>query len=177
MANDPEEFLSRVGFRRVKATTSPNLTGPITSVGNTTSVASQTGTGSTFVMNNSPILIAPRLGTPFSGVLTNCTGTAAGLTAGTVTTNANLTGPVTSIGNTTSIASGINLPGNPTTTTQSAGNSSTRIATTAYVDSAITLAFSTGISTSITTAPLTGGGTTGTMTFTNGLLTAQTPAT
>lgn len=34
-----------------------------------------------------------------------------------------------------------------------------------------------GISVTITTAALTGGGTTGTMTFTNGVLTAQTPAT
>jgi len=33
-----------------------NLTGPITSVGNATSVASQTGTGSTFVMNTAPTL-------------------------------------------------------------------------------------------------------------------------
>ncbi len=36
---------------------------------------------------------------------TNLTGTASGLTAGTVTTNANLTGPITSSGNATSIAS------------------------------------------------------------------------
>jgi hypothetical protein len=49
------------------------------------------------------------LGTPSSGVATNLTGTAAGLTAGnatlaaTVTTNANLNGPVTSVGNTTTI--------------------------------------------------------------------------
>lgn len=41
------------------------------------------------------------LGTPSSGVGTNLTGTAAGLTAGTVTTNANLTGDVTSAGNAT----------------------------------------------------------------------------
>jgi hypothetical protein len=39
-----------------------NLTGPITSVGNVTSVASQTGTGSTFVMNTSPTLVTPVLG-------------------------------------------------------------------------------------------------------------------
>lgn len=44
------------------------------------------------------------LGTPVSGVATNLTGTAAGLTAGNVTTNANLTGPITSVGNATSIA-------------------------------------------------------------------------
>jgi hypothetical protein len=42
--------------------TNANLTGPITSVGNATSVASQTGTGSTFVMNTSPTLITPNIG-------------------------------------------------------------------------------------------------------------------
>ncbi len=39
-----------------------NLTGPITSVGSATSVAAQTGTGSTFVMNTSPTLVTPDLG-------------------------------------------------------------------------------------------------------------------
>jgi hypothetical protein len=43
--------------------------------------------------------VAPILGTPSSGVATNLTGTASGLTAGNVTTNANLTGHVTSTGN------------------------------------------------------------------------------
>lgn len=50
-----------------------------------------------------PIMTAPVLGTPASGVATNLTGTAAGLTAGNVTTNANLTGDVTSVGNATTI--------------------------------------------------------------------------
>jgi hypothetical protein len=39
-----------------------NLTGPITSVGNVTSVAAQTGTGSTFVMQASPTLTTPNIG-------------------------------------------------------------------------------------------------------------------
>ena len=39
-----------------------NLTGPITSVGSATSIASQTGTGTTFVMNTSPTLVTPILG-------------------------------------------------------------------------------------------------------------------
>ncbi len=39
-----------------------NLTGPITSVGSATAVASQTGTGSTFVMNTSPTLVTPDIG-------------------------------------------------------------------------------------------------------------------
>jgi hypothetical protein len=63
-----------------------------------------TGTGLA-VFATSPTLITPLLGTPTSGVLTNCTGTAAGLTSGNVTTNANLTGDVTSIGNAATIAS------------------------------------------------------------------------
>ncbi len=43
-------------------TTNANLTGPITSVGNATSIASQTGTGSKFVVDNSPTLITPVIG-------------------------------------------------------------------------------------------------------------------
>ena len=39
-----------------------NLTGPITSVGAATTVAAQTGTGSTFVMNTSPTLVTPNIG-------------------------------------------------------------------------------------------------------------------
>jgi uncharacterized protein (TIGR02145 family) len=55
-------------------TTNANLTGPITSVGNATAIASKTGTGSTFVMSTSPTLISPALGTPASGIATNLTG-------------------------------------------------------------------------------------------------------
>lgn len=65
-----------------------------------------TVTGSETLTNKtitSPTLTSPALGTPSSGVLTNCTGTAAGLTAGNVTTNANLTGDITSVGNATTI--------------------------------------------------------------------------
>lgn len=96
--------------------TNANLTGAITSIGNATSLGSftsaqlataltdETGTGAN-VFATSATLVTPILGTPQSGVLTNCTGTASGLTAGNVTTNANLTGPITSVGNATSIAS------------------------------------------------------------------------
>ena len=42
--------------------TNANLTGPITSSGNATSVASQTGTGSKFVMDTSPTLVTPTIG-------------------------------------------------------------------------------------------------------------------
>ena len=39
-----------------------NLTGVITSVGNVTSTGAQTGTGSTFVMQDSPTLTTPNIG-------------------------------------------------------------------------------------------------------------------
>ena len=64
----------------------------------------ETGSGS-LVFATSPTLVTPLLGTPTSGILTNCTGTASGLTAGTVTTNANLTGHITSTGNATALNS------------------------------------------------------------------------
>jgi hypothetical protein len=64
----------------------------------------ETGTGS-LVFATSPTLISPALGTPTALVGTNITGTAAGLTAGNVTTNANLTGAITSVGNATSLGS------------------------------------------------------------------------
>ena len=52
----------------------------------------------------SPTLTTPALGTPSALVGTNITGTASNFTATTVTTNANLTGDVTSSGNATTIA-------------------------------------------------------------------------
>lgn len=60
------------------ATTNANLTGPITSVGNATSVAAQTGTGSTFVMDTSPTLVTPNIGTATGAglILTSASATA-----------------------------------------------------------------------------------------------------
>jgi len=77
------------------ATSSSELAGVITD---------ETGSGA-LVFANSPTLVTPSLGTPSVLVGTNITGTAAGLTAGNVTTNANLTGAVTSVGNATSLGS------------------------------------------------------------------------
>jgi Repeat of unknown function (DUF5907) len=65
--------LATTAFVMAANATNANLTGVITSVGNTTSVGSQTGTGSTFVMSNSPTLITPNLGTPSALVGTNIT--------------------------------------------------------------------------------------------------------
>ena len=64
----------------------------------------------------SPVLTTPALGTPASGVMTNVTGTASGLTAGNVTTNANLTGGVTSVGNAATVVTNANLTGHITST-------------------------------------------------------------
>ena len=69
--------------------------GSITGLGTgvATALAVNTGSAGAFVVNGGA------LGTPSSGTATNLTGTASGLTAGNVTTNANLTGHVTSTGN------------------------------------------------------------------------------
>lgn len=59
----------------------------------------QTALGVNIGSAGAPVLFNGAGGTPSSITLTNANGTAAGLTAGTVTTNANLTGHVTSTGN------------------------------------------------------------------------------
>ena len=83
-------------------TASLTVTGHTTFEGVTSTGA--TGTGK-LVYDTSPTLVTPALGTPSALVGTNITGTATAFTASNVTTNANLTGPITSIGNATSIAS------------------------------------------------------------------------
>ena len=73
-------------------------------------VTGETGTGA-LVFATSPTLVTPDLGTPSALVGTNITGTAAGLIAGNVTTNANLTGGVTSVGNAATVVTNANLTG------------------------------------------------------------------
>lgn len=75
--------------------TNANLTGVVTSVGNTTSIAN--GAITNAMLANGAVA---NLSGTNTGDQTNITGNAA-----TVTTNANLTGPITSVGNTTSVAS------------------------------------------------------------------------
>lgn len=53
---------SGTGSFAATVVTNANLTGPITSVGNATSIAAQTGTGSVFVVQNTPTLTTPVLG-------------------------------------------------------------------------------------------------------------------
>lgn len=61
-------------------------------------ISDETGSGA-LVFATSPTLVTPALGTPSALVGTNITGIASSFTAGTVTTNANLTGHITSVGN------------------------------------------------------------------------------
>ena len=106
------------------ATQSPTLTvngkGLITAVSNTTITPAVgsitglgTGVGTALAVNTgsagSVVVNGGDLGTPSSGVATNLTGTASGLTAGNVTTNANLTGAITSSGNATSLGHSLRL--------------------------------------------------------------------
>lgn len=75
------------GLTAGNVTNSPNLTGPITSTGNATAVASQTGTGSTFVMQASPTITNPTLSTPHLGaaVATSINGLTISSSTGTLT--------------------------------------------------------------------------------------------
>ena len=88
------------GLTAGNVTTNANLTGMVTSVGNAASLGSftsaqlataltdETGTGVN-VFATSPTLVTPLLGTPTSGVLTNCTGLpVAGGGTGVATTTA-----------------------------------------------------------------------------------------
>jgi hypothetical protein len=69
-----------IGGNAATVTTNANMTGPITGTGNVTSITSQTGTGTKFVMDTSPVLITPTIGvataTSINGLtLTASTGT------------------------------------------------------------------------------------------------------
>lgn len=120
---------------------STGLTGAGTGV--LTALATNVGSAGAFVTFNGA------LGTPSSGVGTNLTGTAAGLTAGNVTTNANLTGVITSVGNATSIGAQTGtgttfamsvsptFTGTPAAPTAAFSTNTTQIATTAFVQAAI----------------------------------------
>lgn len=98
-------------------------TASITSFNNITGYTASGATGTTstnLVFSTSPTLVTPALGTPSALVGTNITGTATAFTASNVTTNANLTGMVTSVGNATTVVTNANLTGAVT----SVGNAS-----------------------------------------------------
>jgi hypothetical protein len=82
------QFLKADGTVDGTAYTALNGTGIVEMAGTTPSYLSSTGTGNV-VKATSPTLVTPALGTPASGVMTNVTGTAAGLTAGLIVNQAN----------------------------------------------------------------------------------------
>lgn len=101
-------------------TTNANLSGAVTSSGNTTSLGSftsanlasaltdETGTGAN-VFASSPTLITPALGTPSALVGTNITGTAAGLSIGGNAATATTAGAIANTGGWNVTPSGVNL--------------------------------------------------------------------
>ena len=131
-------------------TTNANLTGPITSSGNTTSVASQTGTGSKFVMDNSPTLVTPVLGVATATSINNTAipdsktlvVTTDKLNVLSSTSSSELAGVIsdeTGTGNVV-MSNSPTLSGTPLAPTPLATSNSTQIATTEYVTNAISVA-------------------------------------
>ena len=171
--------VSAISFGSTGLTPATSTTGAVTVAG-TLAVASggtgvTTSTGTTnVVLSNSPVLVTPDLGTPSALVGTNITGTAAGLTAGTVTTNANLTGDVTSVGNATTLATVASAGSKGSSTaipviTINAKGLTTSITTAAVVAPAGTLSGST-LASGVTASSLTSLGTIASLVVTAGTI-------
>jgi hypothetical protein len=119
--------------------TSLNVTGIVAVVNGGSGVTTSTGTGNN-VLSTSPTLVTPILGTPQSVALTNATGLplTTGVT-GTLPVANGGTGVTTSTGTGNVVLSASpTLTGSPIAPTQTAGDNSTKIATTAYVATAVT---------------------------------------
>ena len=134
--------------------TNANLTGPITSNGNATAIASQTGTGSKFVMDTAPTLVTPVLGVatatsvngtsiPTSKTLVVTTDKLNVLAA---TTSVELAGVISDetgtgnivLSNSPTFTGTPSFPAGTIGTTQAAGDNTTALATTAFVTAAST---------------------------------------
>jgi len=119
--------------------TSLNVTGIVAVVNGGSGVTTATGTGNN-VLSTSPTLVTPILGTPQSVALTNATGLplTTGVT-GTLPVANGGTGVTTSTGTGNVVLSASpTLTGSPIAPTQTVGDNSTKIATTAYVATAVT---------------------------------------
>jgi hypothetical protein len=131
-------------------TTNANLTGPITSSGNTTSIASQTGTGSTFVMNTSPTLVTPVLGAATATSINSTTiptsktlvVTTDKLNVMAATSSTELAGVISDETGTGSVvlSASPTFTGTPLAPTATAGTNTTQVATTEFVTGAIATA-------------------------------------
>lgn len=120
-----------------------NLTGPITSTGSATAIASQTGTGTKFVVDNTPTLITPVLGvataTSINGTTIPSTKTLVVTTdkisALAATTSSELAGVISDETGSGALvfAGSPALTGTPTAPTAAVATNTTQIATTAFV--------------------------------------------
>lgn len=124
---------------RLTAVSSATITPAASSITGGQALTKTDDTNVTLTLGGAPstaLLAAASATLGWTGTLSTARG-GTGNGTGTATINANLTGPITSVGNATTVANSINLPVNPTTTTQSPSDNSTKIATTAYVDNAV----------------------------------------
>jgi hypothetical protein len=171
--------VSAISFGSTGLTPATSTTGVVTVAGTLAVLSGGTGvttsTGTTnVVLSNSPTLVTPNLGTPSFLLGTNITGTAAGLTAGTVTTNANLTGDVTSVGNATTLATVATAGATGSSTaipviTINAKGLTTNITTAAVIAPAGTLSGST-LASGVTSSSLTSLGTIASLVVTTGTI-------
>ncbi len=124
-------------------TTNANLTGVITSVGNATSIASQTGTGTKFVVDNTPTLITPVLGVATATTINRLTFTQPA-TGSTLTINDGFTLTVTAnasvAGTHTGTSSGTNTGDQTITLTGNVTGSGTGSFATTIAAGVVTLA-------------------------------------
>lgn len=124
----------------VSSSSSVNLTGPITATASVTSITSQTGTGTKFVVDTNPALIGPNLGTPTVVDLTNATNVPAGNLIGTIPSGPFpvLTGDVTTPGASLATTIGTNKVANTQLAQAAAytikGNNSASLANVSDID-------------------------------------------
>lgn len=162
--NLPTTSGSIVGTGSTGVVTTAMISGQIAVAQGGTGVATSTGTGSV-VLNTSPTLITPTLGTPASGVLTNATGlplttavtgilpvanggsgtATPAIVAGTNVTvsgtwpNQTVNSTASGSGTVTSVATGTGLTGGPITTTGTVALANTAVTAGSYTAANITV--------------------------------------
>ena len=162
--NLPSTSGSIVGTGSTGVVTTAMISGQIAVAQGGTGVATSTGTGSV-VLNTSPTLVTPALGTPASGVLTNATGlplttavtgilpvanggsgtATPAIVAGTNVTvsgtwpNQTVNATASGSGTVTSVATGTGLTGGPITTTGTVALANTAVTAGSYTAANITV--------------------------------------
>ena len=124
-----------------------NLTGPITSVGNVTSVAAQTGTGSTFVMNTSPTITTPNINSINTTAPNSSPSLWNNVTNGNVVISGSQTTGATAISNNTAFNGTVNIASGAGTvnktvniaTASTGGTTTVNIGSTAGATSTVTI--------------------------------------